>query len=51
MSWSRRRATGLNNRIHDREPVLARNLLGIVIAAFQPIRPNHAVRFAAAGSP
>lgn len=30
------RAIGLNNRIHDMEPVLADNLVGIIIAAFQP---------------
>ena len=30
------RAQGLNNRIHDMEPVCADNLIGVVIAAFQP---------------
>lgn len=45
------RTAGLNNRIHDMEPVVAANLVGIVIAAFQPIRGNHAMQIAAAGSP
>ncbi len=31
------RAAGLNNRSHDMEPVVADNLLGVVIAAFQPV--------------
>lgn len=35
------RAAGLNNRSHDMEPVLAENLVGVVIAAFQP-RPDPA---------
>ena len=34
------RATGLNNRIHDMEPVLSGNLVGVVIAAFQPSRSS-----------
>jgi signal peptidase I len=45
------RTAGLNNPVHDMEPVVADNLVGIVIAAFQPIRTNHAVQIAAAGSP
>jgi hypothetical protein len=31
------RAAGLNNSIHDMEPVSAENLVGVVIAAFQPL--------------
>ena len=31
------RAAGLNNPTHDREPVSAENLVGVVIAAYQPI--------------
>jgi hypothetical protein len=31
------RAAGLNNRDHDMEPVSAENLVGVVIAAFQPL--------------
>lgn len=45
------RTAGLNNPVHDMEPVVADNLVGIVIAAFRPIRGNHAVQIAAAGSP
>ena len=45
------RTAGLNNPVHDMEPVVAANLVGVVIAAFQPIRGNHAMQIAAAGSP
>lgn len=45
------RTTGLNNRIHDMEPVVAENLVGIVIAAFQPVRDSHGIRVASAGRP
>lgn len=31
------RVVGLNNRGHDREPVQSENLVGVVIAAFQPV--------------
>jgi hypothetical protein len=31
------RVAGLNNRRHDMEPVLPDNLVGVVIAAFQPL--------------
>ncbi|RXK55083.1 hypothetical protein ESB00_04055 [Oleiharenicola lentus] len=31
------RARGLNNSIHDMEPVQAENLVGIVLAAFKPV--------------
>ena len=30
------RVQGLNNRTHDREPVVAENLIGVVVAAFTP---------------
>jgi hypothetical protein len=45
------RATGLNNRIHDMEPVLAENLVGIVIAAFSPAQSDRNVQLASAGQP
>ena len=32
------RAAGLNNRHHDMEPVQPANLVGVVIAAFEPLR-------------
>lgn len=32
------RVRGLNNRTHDNEPVVAENLVGVVIAAFHPSR-------------
>ena len=41
------RVAGLNNRSHDREPVLAENLVGVVIAAFQPLPGGAPVRVAA----
>lgn len=41
------RVAGLNNRGHDREPVLAENLVGVVIAAFQPLPGGALVRVAA----
>lgn len=34
------RVSGLNNRIHDMEPVVPRNLVGVVIAAFRPLAPS-----------
>jgi hypothetical protein len=42
------RAAGLNNRDHDMEPVVEKNLVGVVIAAFAPQteKPN---RFVANG--
>ena len=40
------RVAGLNNRSHDMEPVLAENLVGVVIAAFQPL-PTARVQLAA----
>lgn len=45
------RTAGLNNRIHDMEPVVADNLVGIVIAAFQPLPGSRIGQIAAAGSP
>lgn len=41
------RVAGLNNRSHDMEPVLAENLVGVVIAAFQPLPGGAPVRIAA----
>ena len=41
------RVAGLNNRSHDMEPVLAENLVGVVIAAFQPLPGGAPVRVAA----
>lgn len=38
------RVAGLNNRIHDMEPVLAQNLVGVVIAAFRPIDAGGAMQ-------
>ena len=32
------RAQGLNNRQHDMEPVHEENLVGVVIAAYRPLR-------------
>jgi len=40
------RVAGLNNRIHDMEPVLQQNLVGVVIAAFQPMPGGGVVRVA-----
>ncbi|HEY0863234.1 MAG TPA: hypothetical protein VGD97_03950 [Lacunisphaera sp.] len=41
------RVAGLNNRDHDMEPVSAANLVGVVIAAFQPLPGPVRVRVAA----
>lgn len=41
------RVAGLNNRIHDMEPVLAENLVGVVIAAFRPVATGGTMRVAA----
>jgi hypothetical protein len=43
------RATGLNNGIHDMEPVLAENLVGVVIAAFSPARSEGGLQLADTG--
>lgn len=40
------RVIGLSNRRHDMEPVLADNLVGVVIAAFQPVQDRASVRIA-----
>lgn len=41
------RVAGLNNRIHDMEPVLAKNLVGVVIAAFSPLAADRGMHVAA----
>ena len=41
------RSTGLNNRIHDMEPVVAENLVGVIIAAFAPVRERTGLQLAA----
>ncbi len=41
------RVAGLNNRGHDMEPVRAANLVGVVIAAFQPLPGTPHTRVAA----
>lgn len=41
------RARGLNNRLHDMEPVLSENLVGVVIAAFKPVAGSRRAAFAA----
>ncbi len=40
------RARGLNNPVHDMEPVRADNLVGVVVAAFKPTSRSQAVSFA-----
>lgn len=40
------RVRGLNNPLHDMEPVHAGNLVGVVMAAFGPTRPPHAMTVA-----
>ncbi|MES1168968.1 MAG: S24 family peptidase [Oleiharenicola lentus] len=40
------RVRGLNNRMHDAEPLCAENLVGVVIAAYQPAAPRPLVRLA-----
>lgn len=41
------RARGLNNHLHDMEPVLSENLVGVVIAAFKPMAGSRPVSYAA----
>lgn len=41
------RAQGLNNASHDMEPVRTDNLVGIVVAAFNPVADGRTVRLAA----
>lgn len=40
------RARGLNNRIHDMEPVCAENLVGVVVAAYRPVGERAALTVA-----
>jgi signal peptidase I len=40
------RVQGLNNRIHDMEPVRSENLVGIVVAAFKPVTQKRPVTLA-----
>jgi signal peptidase I len=40
------RVQGLNNAIHDMEPVVAENLVGIVVAAFNPVTPARSMQVA-----
>lgn len=40
------RVQGLNNRIHDMEPVKADNLVGVVVAAFKPVSGRQSVTLA-----
>lgn len=40
------RARGLNNRIHDMEPVCAENLVGVVVAAYRPVGGRAALTLA-----
>ncbi len=40
------RAQGLNNPVHDMEPIRAENLVGVVIAAYQPTAPRALIRVA-----
>lgn len=40
------RAQGLNNAIHDMEPVVAENLVGVVVAAFKPVTPARSMQVA-----
>lgn len=44
------RVRGLNNRTHDMEPVVAQNLIGVVVAAFTPTR-NGELQVASARRP
>lgn len=45
------RTAGLNNRVHDMEPVVAGNFVGVVIAAYRPIPDARRVQVASAGMP
>jgi signal peptidase I len=40
------RARGLNNRIHDMEPIQSANLVGVVVAAFKPVTRHRPVSVA-----
>lgn len=37
------RAQGLNNRIHDMEPIHSENLVGVVLAAYSPVPSGRSV--------
>lgn len=45
------RVQGLNNRIHDMEPVKPDNLVGVVVAAFKPLAHVGSVRLAGLHAP
>lgn len=40
------RVQGLNNTIHDMEPVVAENFVGVVVAAFKPVGPDRSMQVA-----
>lgn len=40
------RVQGLNNPIHDMEPVVAENFVGVVVAAFNPVAPARSLQLA-----
>lgn len=42
------RVAGLNNRVHDMEPVQGENLVGVIIAAFKPLHSGSLVLVASA---
>jgi hypothetical protein len=45
------RAAGLNNRWHDMEPLVADKLLGVVVAAFRPMKSGKPLALAALRAP
>jgi hypothetical protein len=45
------RIAGLNNQSYDLEPVQAANLVGVVIAAYQPLSSGRSLRVASVTSP
>ena len=40
------RVQGLNNAIHDMEPLVAENFVGVVVAAFKPVAPGRSKQVA-----
>lgn len=40
------RVQGLNNAIHDMEPLVAENFVGVVVAAFKPVDPRRSLQVA-----
>lgn len=40
------RVQGLNNAIHDMEPLVAENFVGVVVAAFKPVAPGRSMQVA-----